>query len=877
MTPISEKKNEMDFKNENVVKEMNINWTLNRKEFTSTIFHKKKMTEIIDLRKLYGFIKNEMGISYASPKGKLYNTELEHLKKFKDILSKSMDKFQTSHILPKHKWGRVIPNLYLSLCVLHRPTRHSFADDNYIDIDMINAHPTIIYNMCKNISNIENKALKKYIDNPKYYREQIALHHSVDKNIAKQLPIILMFGGSYQTWIKENNVITNDTNKLSEIVDIERELKAVIEIIYSNNPDIKKDVLKQNPKHWKNDDEAKRGVMGLWCQTIERHIQELVIDWLVNNKSFILEEIIPSQDGFMILKKNYYGSIIDDINRIVLEKINLPITFIVKPFDEKFEIPLVEGELSYEELVDLISVKKLADIFLELFEDYIIRFSENLYIYYGDFVDNKIVNNGRWYDETSEKKRHKLTRYISENLYNYLSNIIKSQLIIKAEDKQKLLKDVREHTSRGVFIKDVITHILSKTKITKKDFDTNPFLLGFENGVYDLKNSEFRKYKYDDYMTMTTRYNYVEMDLLNLSEEDNEKALNLNEILNSIMPNTKELEFLLTILASGLDGRAYQKIFMFNGAGGNGKGLINSLMNLVLGDYFHSPTTGILKDIEKSNSASPDIMNLYKKRYLVFAEVKGTLKLQIVRKLSGGDTFTGRLLYGQPVSFKLSSTNIFEFNSNSYPELDGTPEGAEYRRLVNNFFPTNFTEDKSKIGKTIGKITYKKADTKYEGEEWKESHKLLFLTLLLAVYKAKVDRESDRGLIFKIPNSIRERSNKFIENQNRFHKIFNRYWTTSNKDDKIPAKEIWVHIQSTPEYNSFSFVEKKTYGRDAFYKYLEDSFTISGNSKTGKLVSGVEKREFIEEFEAPENDDDEDDEEVEEVADIIDEDDEDDI
>ena len=39
---------------------------------------------------------------------------------------------------------------------------------------------------------------------------------------------------------------------------------------------------------------------------------------------------------------------------------------------------------------------------------------------------------------------------------------------------------------------------------TELDFNSNPFLLGFDNGVYDLQNELFRPYKFDDYITMKT-------------------------------------------------------------------------------------------------------------------------------------------------------------------------------------------------------------------------------------------------------------------------------------------------------------------------------------------------------------------------------------
>jgi hypothetical protein len=807
-----------------------INWCLDRKLFTTTIFSKQKTTEMFDINQLYGFIKHNMGISYSTPKGNMYHTEVEHLKKFKELFNKSIQKFHTSHQLPKHKWGRVIPLAYISLCVLHRPTRHTFANDYYIDIDMENAHPNIIFHISKN-NGIQLNVLKKYIDNPKYYRALIKDHHDCDKDIAKQLIFTIMFGGSYDTWIRENNITENDENKLEEIVNLEREIRSVIEIVSSNNPNIKKDVLKQTPNHWNNDEEAKRGVMGIWCQTIERHIQEVAITWLIQNKRFKIEEIIPSQDGFMILKEYMYENIITDINKAVLSKTQIPIKFAVKPFDEKFEIPKCEDEKSFDEWFDDISIKKLEKKFLSLFNNYVIRYNDNLYVYYGDMDSNFEIKNGRWYDETNEKKRYKLIKYLSENLYNHIEKEIKNSIGLTEADQNILLKILRDHTSKTCHTKDIIFHILSNAKVAEKDFNSNPFLLGFDNGVYDLKNGLFRPYKYDDYMTMTTKYDFKELDWND--EEIEELAVELANMFENIQPNEEHRDLLLLALASGLDGRLYQKIFMYNGQGGNGKGLIGALMDIILGDYYHQPGNGLLKDIgaERANGPSPDMLNLKDKRYINFKEVGGNIKVNMLRNLTGGGKFTGRFLNQNPVSFYMSGTFVMEFNTD--PELDGQTQQADYRRMVNIRFPTNFTDDETKIGRSVGPITYRKANTYYETTEFLEKVKLIFLHKLLNVYKEKVDKETDKGLNIVIPKSIRDRTEKFLENQNVFHKIFYRYFNIKIVDPKEPTsvKEVWNFIKTCEDYTSLSFDKKKIYGRDNFHKWIECLYNIENKKK----------------------------------------------
>ena len=142
--------------------------SLNASLVRTTIFEMKKSVELIDVAKLYGFIKNEMGISYQTvPRYeggvcKTYKTELEQMIKFKELYNRKMNRFNTTHKLSKHKWGRIIPANYLSLSIFHRPTRHTFCLDNYVDLDMINAQPSIVNEICRH-HNINNEYLTNYV------------------------------------------------------------------------------------------------------------------------------------------------------------------------------------------------------------------------------------------------------------------------------------------------------------------------------------------------------------------------------------------------------------------------------------------------------------------------------------------------------------------------------------------------------------------------------------------------------------------------------------------------------------------------------------------------------------------------------------------
>lgn len=835
-------------------------WSLNKCLFVDTIFNKKKLIEYADIKKVYGFIKNEMGITYQGNKryeliSTIDATELEQIKRFKELYNKKLKAFQTAVFLPKHKWGRVVPaNNYLSLAIFHRPTRHSLCEGIYRDIDMINAQPTMIYEIAK-MNDKECEWLGKYVRKPKKYREFIMKHHNCNKECAKNLPIVLMMGGSYDGWIKEWDIQlnTDKPQRIKDILEMEKELKDIMELVYANNPHIKKDVLKQDPTKWKTESEAKRGVMGLWSQSVERLLQETAIKYLVDCKDFKLEHIVPSQDGFMILKELWYDGILEDCEAIVSNTYGINIKFIDKPFDEAIEIPEYEDDKPVDEWEDLLSAKKLADKFLEEFGNYVVKYKNNIYVYYGD----------KWFDETDNKKQHKLTLYISEKLYDIMRDDIDADVSLKEKDKIKVLKILRTNTSAGGKMSDIIKHILSKAKESEVEFNSNPFLIGFNNGVYDLQEDEFRGYKFDDFITLTTKYDYIQPDYDD--EEINKIKEELIGIFEMIQPDPESRMLYLQTLASGLDGRPYQKLFLFNGQGGNGKGLTGSLMDITLGDYYHQPSNGILKDVEKSNSPSPDMINLKNKRYINFKEVAGSVRVAMLRNLTGGGKFSGRYLNQNPETFFMSGTFVMEFNVS--PELDGKPQRADYRRLVDILFPVNFTDDPTKIDKEVGGVLYKQANPYYETQEFLQKVKLVFLDMLLGVYRTYKDGVN--GIKFTIPESIRLRTEKFIENQNLFQKVFNEIWikveinkTEQGEEDKedkkkktIQVKEIWESIIASEEYRRLNYREKRQYGREEFYKWIEGLYTIICEKKV-KTIVGLGRREMYDDLDSNEEDDD---------------------
>jgi len=810
-------------------------WKLLKTAWTKSIFNKKKMKERVNINLIYGFIKSEMGIAYqgCSRYDGLpceIKTELDQIKYLRNQYDKKQKFIKMAHCLPKHKWGRTIPIGYSSLSVLHRPTRHRLSTQEYIDIDIVNCQPQLILEICKQ-RGIKLEALDKYCRSPKKWRERLAEFHDCDKDTAKKLFVCLMFGGKYDSWIKDNDIQKNAEVRYKLPYDIEGEMGAVIDAVYTANPHIAKDVLKQNPKKWSNEGEKKRGVMGLWSQTLERRIMEDAVSWLHENKQFIIEDIVPCQDGLMILKDLYYDDILKDLGQNIMDKYSFTIEFVIKPFDEAIEIPEFEDVKSYDEWIDCLSSKRLADQLVELKGDFIVNNNDGVFVFY----------NGRWYNETDEKRRNRLTLFVSEDLYEDRKSPIQDAVELSEGEADGLLKTLRNNTSNGSVFKDIIRHTLAKQsgKFEGLKFDARKELLGFTNGVLDLPTGDFRPYQYNDYISLTTLYEYNPPDYSN--REVLKMKLEVLLLMRSIQDKPSHLALLYQILCSGLDGNLYQKFFFFNGKGGNGKGLISGLMQSILGvNFCISPKELVLKGLNKGG-ATPEIAGLQHKRYLIFTEMGGSIDNNAFKKLTGNDLFEGRGLYRDDTIFKLDATIVGEFNNP--PDFDEALTGGETRRALDVGFNNNFTDDPEKIDKTINGVFFKKANPYFTTDEFVSKASPILLDILLEKYK-RYYSETIKQIEFVIPEDVMVRTKALMAGMNVFNKVIVSNWDkVSEEVPRTPFKTLWDEVQFHEDYKMLKSKVKRQYSREKFYEWLKNNYeTREMAGGHGSFVIGIKQK-----------------------------------
>ena len=83
-------------------------------------------------------------------------------------------------------------------CHFMREIRAALYKDAYIDLDIVNAYPNFMYAITK------GKFLGEYINNRDIHLKEVMDTCNVSRDLAKQLFIMMGFGGNYSTWYNEH-------------------------------------------------------------------------------------------------------------------------------------------------------------------------------------------------------------------------------------------------------------------------------------------------------------------------------------------------------------------------------------------------------------------------------------------------------------------------------------------------------------------------------------------------------------------------------------------------------------------------------------------------------------------------------------------------
>jgi len=176
--------------------------------------------------------------------------------------------------------------------------------------------------------------------------------------------------------------------------------------------------------------------------------------------------------------------------------------------------------------------------------------------------------------------------------------------------------------------KNIMTE--AKDLFYDKDFvnqlDTNPYLMCFENGVWDFESKEFRAGRPDDCITKSTKIDYHPILRDNSAAAIKHAKLveEIHDFMRKLFPVSDLLEYMWQHLASILVGSSASGDTTFHnyiGIGQNGKSALVNLLSKCLGEYKGDvPTTLVTQGRIKVGGLAPEIVELRGIRYAVMNE-----------------------------------------------------------------------------------------------------------------------------------------------------------------------------------------------------------------------------------------------------------------
>ena len=286
-----------------------------------------------------------------------------------------------------------------------------------------------------------------------------------------------------------------------------------------------------------------------------------------------------------------------------------------------------------------------------------------LFVKYGEQFKCGSIDYKTWYKYENDfwskiQDGRDLRMKISEEIYNEFKKIGKeiSDKLMDAQDegeramyttryKQvlKIMKDLKSAPFKGHVMKEAKDIFFENNFIGK--LDSNPWIIGCKNGIYDLKNNSFREGLPSDYVSMKLGVKYNDK----LTDTD-PMVQEVYDFLEKVFPDRSVREYFLDTSSDVFVGGNPNKLVqVWSGEGDNAKSVTQTLFEKMMGDYsIKLPTSLIVGKRTQSSAACPELVragNGVRWAVLQEPDAKDVINIGILKELSGNDTFFARGLY----------------------------------------------------------------------------------------------------------------------------------------------------------------------------------------------------------------------------------------
>ena len=369
---------------------------------------------------------------------------------------------------------------------------------------------------------------------------------------------------------------------------------------------------------------------------------------------------------------------------------------------------------------------------------------------------------------------------------------------------------------------DAIKIYIENNNVT---FEKNPYTFCFNDKVFDLKTCQFVEPTKDDFMTLTTGYDY--------KEPTPEEIKSIETALKQVFPNQEERKLFLILLSLTLFGKTIEKFVIMTGSGRNGKGYINELNMKMLGNYGYTCGNAVLLSPIK-DGANQSIANMNNKRGIVYREPDSGTYSKInactVKELTGGSEINARGLYSSVTTTNLRGTHFLECNTK--PDMSGDIDDAITMRLIIIQFVSTFTKNVEEVDECNNIFL---GNDNFKEPFYQEQHRCALFEILIRYWKLIKD---DMNIDKFIPSMVRDRVKDYMSNSNKLMSWFNNNYEPVDDDKEvIVIKEVYHFYRDSIAYLNLNKEEKRKTNEKSVVEFFEK------NPFTRKLYRERDQRE----------------------------------
>ena len=207
---------------------------------------------------------------------------------------------------------------------------------------------------------------------------------------------------------------------------------------------------------------------------------------------------------------------------------------------------------------------------------------------------------------------------------------------------QKIIMNLKSSPFKNNIMREAMEVFYDR--MFRNKLDTNPYLIAFKNGVYDLKLNIFRNGRPEDYISKAMPIEYKDYT------SDDSEVHEVFSFLEKVFPDKSVRQYFMDMASDVFVGGNHQKIVLFwTGEGDNGKSVTQSFFDHMLGPLAIKFNTTVVTGKKPSSGGTwADLARAGGGVRWATLEEPGndeTINTGVLKWLSGNDTIYARELF----------------------------------------------------------------------------------------------------------------------------------------------------------------------------------------------------------------------------------------